>query len=208
MPVTPSLHRFRAPTLTAIIEEALSFFDNTPIHPLPPHPFFGVGVYAIYYSGPFPEYQRLAALNRERGAALPIYAGKAVPEGWRQGRAKTASAQSEKLYSRLNEHARSIREGEGLNLSDFHCRFVILSDIESDLISTVESALIRKYSPLWNSYVDGFGNHDPGSGRYDQSISEWDVLHPGRAFAERLRGTAPSRAAIVDKVRRYFSQRS
>jgi hypothetical protein len=28
--------------------------------------------------------------------------------------------------------------------------------------------------------VDGFGNHDPGKGRYKQARSDWDVIHPGR----------------------------
>ena len=34
---------------------------------------------------------------------------------------------------------------------------------------------------LWNSLVDGFGNHDPGAGRYKGLRPRWDVLHPGRS---------------------------
>lgn len=40
---------------------------------------------------------------------------------------------------------------------------------------------------IWNTTVTGFGNHDPGSGRYNQARSSWDVLHPGRPWADRLR---------------------
>jgi len=33
--------------------------------------------------------------------------------------------------------------------------------------------------------LDGFGNHDPGKGRYEQAKSDWDIIHPGRVWAER-----------------------
>ncbi len=79
---------------------------------------------------------------------------------------------------------------------------MILDGEESNLISTVEAALIRAYLPLWNTAVDGFGNHDPGSGRYDQAPSEWDTLHPGRSWAMKLRGRAPSYENIVAKIAR------
>ncbi len=32
-----------------------------------------------------------------------------------------------------------------------------------------------------NKIIDGFGNHDPGKGRYNQLRSRWDKLHPGRS---------------------------
>jgi hypothetical protein len=37
------------------------------------------------------------------------------------------------------------------------------------------------------TFVDGFGNHDPGRGRRDMKRPRWDILHPGRNWAERLR---------------------
>jgi hypothetical protein len=88
----------------------------------------------------------------------------------------------------LKEHGRSISVGEGLEISDFHCRLMILEGKESDLIGTVEAALIRHYLPLWNTVIDGFGNHDPGKGRYEQAKSDWDVCHPGRAWADKCMG--------------------
>jgi hypothetical protein len=30
------------------------------------------------------------------------------------------------------------------------------------------------------------GIHDPGSGRYNQKTSSWDILHPGRSWAPKL----------------------
>ena len=41
-------------------------------------------MYAIYYQGAFPAYSAIYQSNPN----LPIYVGKAVPTGWRQGRAK------------------------------------------------------------------------------------------------------------------------
>jgi hypothetical protein len=79
---------------------------------------------------------------------------------------------------------------------------MILEGAESSLIPSVEAALIRKHLPLWNTTVDGFGNHTPGAGRYNQSPSEWDVLHPGRTWVMRLTGVVPNIEGIQQKVRR------
>lgn len=49
------------------------------VHPLPPEPFIGAGVYALYYVGDFPAYEVLAEVNRNGQFACPIYVGKAVP---------------------------------------------------------------------------------------------------------------------------------
>ena len=57
-----------------------------------------------------------------------------------------------------------------------------------DLIG-VEAAMTRKHKPLWNSCIDGFGNHDPGSGRHHQAKSEWDLSR------ETLGGKAEGRTA-------------
>ena len=81
---------------------------------------------------------------------------------------------------------------------------MILSGLESDLVGTVEAALIRRYRPLWNTVIDGFGNNDPGAGRYNQARSEWDILHPGRLWAERLTGQSPRREDVIEKIRQFL----
>jgi hypothetical protein len=106
---------------------------------------------------------------------------------------------------RLREHARNVHQAKNLEISDFHCRFIILQGAETDLIVPIEAALIRKYRPLWNSVVDGFGNHDPGKGRYNQARSEWDVLHPGRPWADRLMGESPRLEEVMEKVKNSLS---
>ncbi len=192
-------HIFKSDSFQELIEEAVIFLLATPIEHLPlDSRFIGTGVYAIYYQGAFPAYSAIYQSNPN----LPIYVGKAVPTGWRQGRAKRI-VNDFALYRRLREHSRSIDSSSNLELSDFSCRFMILVGDEADLIGIVEAALIRKYNPLWNSYIDGFGNHDPGSGRYNQAKSEWDVLHPGRGWADKLRGNAPTTAEVTEKVKRY-----
>lgn len=60
---------------------------------------------------------------------------------------------------------------------------------------------VPRYTPLWNTVVDGFGNHDPGADRYNQARSEWDALHPGRPWADRLTGASPSLEHVMAKVR-------
>jgi hypothetical protein len=81
---------------------------------------------------------------------------------------------------------------------------MILSDIEADLVVPVEARLIREYKPLWNMVIDGFGNHDPGKGRYNQAKSDWDVIHPGRIWADRLTGQPASLESIVEKIQQYI----
>ncbi len=197
--VDPSRHTFRSPRLESVVEEAIEFFNNTPIHLFPPIVgFAGVGVYALYYSGTFQPYSRIAARNLSQ-CELPIYVGKAVPPGWRAAHA-AQTEDNRALYGRLREHMRSIEQGQNLEVEDFRCRFMILQGIESDLIAVVEAHLIRQHRPLWNTAVDGFGNHDPGRGRYNQARSEWDVLHPGRPWADRLTGTPPTLENILAKI--------
>ncbi len=194
-----SLHIFRSPKFQSVVNEAIEFFVKTPLHRLPPpNQFLGPGVYGLYYVGAYELYAKISELNRI-ACIQPIYLGKAVPPGWRT--ARTGTSETFDLYQRLREHTRSIIQGANLAIDDFRCRFMILNGIESDLIVPVEAELIRRFMPLWNTLIDGFGNHDPGAGRYNQARSEWDVLHPGRSWAVRLTGTSPKLENVIAKVR-------
>lgn len=205
-PVDPARHTFRSPKFASVVQEAVQFLSNTPVHSLPPLTTFpGIGVYALYYFGSFELYDYLTTLN-QKNYVQPIYVGKAVPRGWRTARTLSTEINSRELYGRLREHARSIEEAHNLEVKDFCCRFMILNDIESDLISAAEAALIRQHRPLWNTVVDGFGNHAPGSDRYNQARSEWDILHPGRSWAEHLTGYSPGLQSVIAKVQQVKSQ--
>lgn len=197
-----SKHIFYLPEFEELIKDIIRFFNGTPIQPLPPlENFKGAGVYALYYIGKSGLYSNFHKINRLE-YRLPIYIGKAVPRGWRQGR--TPESSSNELYSRLCEHAKSISQASNLQISDFLCRFMILEGTASNMIGTVEAALIRNYLPLWNCNIDGFGNHDPGIGRYNQERSEWDTVHPGRIWASRCADPSKSLDDIISIINRYF----
>lgn len=172
------------------------------VHPLGDLPEFrGAGIYAIYYAGDFAPYGEIARRNRDAKHA-PIYVGKAVPAGARKGGAAVGNGTVGKpLFNRLSEHAESIRAVSNVSIDDFTCRFLVVDDI---WIPLGESLLIARYSPVWNSLIDGFGNHDPGSGRYNGMRPRWDVLHPGRAWAAKCRERLETSDEIVMDVETYL----
>jgi hypothetical protein len=94
----------------------------------------------------------------------------------------------------------------GLDIAHFSCRFVIFEEGGSDMIGTIEAALIKHHLPLWNTVVDGFGNHSPGEGRFNQRKSDWDVIHPGREWAAKCRGVATPLEDVEANIERYFKR--
>ncbi len=188
--------------LGASVAEAML---SSKVHGLSEVPDFkGAGIYAIYYSGNFEPYAELSKRNQAGLFAAPIYVGKAVPAGARKGGGAGEKA-GRSLSRRLIEHAESIRSTSNLRLEHFHCRFLVVDDI---WIPLGESLLIARYSPVWNSLVDGFGNHDPGSGRYNGMRPRWDVLHPGRLWAEKCAPRLETRDMIALDVETYLRNAS
>lgn len=155
--------------------------------------FEGAGVYAIYYSGDFPSYARLSAKNK-KDAACPIYVGKAVPAGARKGVADDVIPGGKALYKRLGEHGKTIAEAKNLNPDHFICRYLTVDDV---WIPLGETLLIQEFSPLWNVIVEGFGNHPPGGPREKSLRPVWDMMHPGRAWADRLPAQPLDRMAKI-----------
>ena len=167
-------------------------------------PFEGAGIYAIYYHGPFEPYQSISA-SPLSDDALPIYVGKAVPSGFRKGASLTASGSGKWLFNRISEHRESIRAARNLEASDFSVRYLVVDDI---WIPLGEALLISMYNPVWNHLIEGFGNHDPGTGRYNGLRPLWDVLHPGRPWADKCKPRAETREVIGRRIIDYFSGRS
>lgn len=200
-------HVYHSEAFSELVKDAVRFFNGTPVHSLPlQERFSGTGVYALYYTRQNNIYNRYAELNRLE-YKYPIYVGKAVPKGWRQSRIShdVTTKPSTELYSRVREHSRNIEKVEGIDLRDFSCRFVIFETGSSDMIETIEAALIKLNFPLWNSALDGFGNHTPGAGRFNQAKSDWDVIHPGREWAEKCTGIPRSKADIVARIEKHLS---
>jgi hypothetical protein len=158
--------------------------------------FLGVGIYVIYYNGSHPIYVSLSA-------ATPIYVGKAVPRGSRKGRTAPVGAGRE-LWERIDEHRESAEQAADLDPSHFDVRYLVADEL---FIPLAERLMIRTFGPVWNVVVDGFGNHDPGSGRYNQKLSPWDALHPGRPWAQRLGPPKIPPDAIVAEVQNYLAGR-
>ena len=175
-----------------------------PLGKLPPEePFIGAGVYAIYYSGNHPAYRPIS-LKTKRQREVPIYVGKAVPAGARKGTFGLDVTPGTVLYSRLAEHAESIRQTKSLALPDFSCRYLVVDDI---WIPLGESLLIQTFSPVWNRIIDGFGNHDPGKGRHQGQRPQWDVLHPGRTWASRLQANRKTERELLASVAKFFGDK-
>ncbi len=177
-----------------------------PVYPLSDVPAFeGAGIYVIYYHGPYPAYTKLAAANIDE-ARWPIYIGKAIPTGGRKGASLMASARGTPLYKRLAEHRQSIcdvEHGSGsLAVQDFRIRYLIVDDI---WIPLGESLLIAKFKPIWNIVLDGFGNHDPGKGRYIGLRPLWDHLHSGRNWAIRCAPRAETEQALSVRLEEYLA---
>lgn len=165
--------------------------------------FEGAGIYVIYYTGSYAPYAQLGEWNRgEDGPMIPIYIGKAVPTGGRKGLADPEiSAKGKKLFKRLEEHRKSIEETNNLDITDFCCRYLVVDDV---WIPLGESLLIQRHRPIWNSLIDGFGNHTPGAKRFEGARPSWDTLHPGRHWAEKCAPSKLSEEQILHKIEQYW----
>jgi hypothetical protein len=176
---------------------------HTTVQALPPEPFIGAGVYAIYYMGSFSAYRQLAEVNQDGQFYCPIYVGKAVPPGSRKGGLGLEVEHGQTLYKRLAEHAESVNAARNLDIADFFCHFLVVDDI---WIPLAESMLIERFKPVWNRVLDGFGNHDPGKGRHRGMMPQWDCLHPGRAWAQRLQPCANTAEQLAERVEQYLRE--
>lgn len=159
--------------------------------------FAGSGVYALFYSGDFAPYAAISS----NGASCPIYVGKAIPPGGRKGAKSSKTYYS--LFNRIRQHVKSIDATPSLHVEDFTCRFLVVTPL---WITMAERFLLEHYRPIWNVVLDGFGNHDPGSGRYEGEITWWDALHPGRDWALKLQQTR-SNADAEKRLRDFFAGR-
>ena len=132
----------------------------------------GPGIYALYYKGTMAEYQPIVA------GTQPIYAGKAVPKGSRKGSVEV-DVDHPALRNRLRDHTRSVEQVNNLTINNFSYRVLAIVPV---WIVFAEQALIKRYKPVWNSCLDGFGKHDQGTRRRETERSWWDTLHPGRSW--------------------------
>lgn len=149
--------------------------DLRPLGAIASEKFYGSGIYAIYYQGDFTLYQPIS------GTETPIYVGKADPA---TGAAKTPKDQGMTLAGRLDEHRKNVDRAKNLNLDDFSCRHLVVA---SGWQAAAENALISLFRPIWNKETKillGFGKHGDSGDTRRNKRSPWDVLHPGRDWAQ------------------------
>lgn len=129
-----------------------------------------------------------------------IYVGKAVPLGARKGGVGSLSSPRCELWNRLKQHAKSIEAAGNLRVADFTCRYLVVVPV---WIPLAERFLVAHFKPLWNLAIDGFGNHDPGAGRRGMKRPCWDIVHPGRHWAEGLEA-AEDADALLGRLRLFL----
>lgn len=137
-------------------------------------PFYGAGVYAIYYNGDLPVYDPISKTE------TPIYVGKADPLSPGRG----VRDQGPALFKRLNEHAKSIRRATNIDLADFECRALT---VQSGYQVAAEDLLIKLLRPVWNKetkVIFGIGKHGDAAETRSNNRSPWDTLHAGRGWAD------------------------
>lgn len=170
--------------------------------------FYGDGVYALFYSGGFPPYEELSDINYSAPGTLPIYIGKAGPQTLKGVALNAAAVDSPeagtRLYDRIaGDHRKSIERANNLEVAHFSCRLLVLNAV---WVPLTESALIGKYTPVWNSVITGFGNHAQGKGRINGKPTSWDILHPGRSMnAEGETGVTYD--SLAEQARRAIRER-
>lgn len=156
-------------------------------------PFYGSGVYAIFYDGDYDAYRPLV------GHRTPIYVGKSSPD---DPNATDPKAQGIKLFGRLSEHAKNIGLAENLNLRHFSCRYLVVA---GRWATAVEDLLIGRFRPIWNNETGiafGLGKHGDSAKTRVNKRSPWDTLHPGRKWAK----DSPPYDLSVDEIKAQIAE--
>lgn len=176
---------------------AFSFInqDKRNLSELADAPFYGSGVYAIYYHG-----KTEKAYQPFSGTETPIYVGKANPKN---AYAETVEDQGQMLYARLKEHSKNISK-TALDLANFHYRYAA---IQSGMQAAVEDFMIRLFQPIWNKEVNicyGLGKHGDSATTRANKRSPWDTMHPGRKWAVATTADQMKRSDIEAKIATHF----
>lgn len=152
---------------------ALVAQDRHPLREIPQ--FYGSGVYAIYYHGPFASYSPIS------GTETPIYVGQAAPT---VNNARTPYEQGARLTARLADHRKNIGKAiSTLSLDDFEFRSLV---VQSGWETAAEDYLIHLFRPIWNKEVKilfGLGKHGDSPETRTNKRSPWDTMHAARAWA-------------------------
>jgi hypothetical protein len=172
-PVRPPaglIELFAPATIGRLVGQELLRVELFPLNDV--KPFYGSGIYALYYAGEFTAYTAISKSD------CPIYVGNADPT---DRKARIGRDQGKGIYSRLAKHRDNIiKASANLGIQDFQYRYLVT---ESGWQATAEEFLIWLYHPVWNkemSVCSGFGKHGDVARK---ERSAWDILHSGRKWA-------------------------
>ena len=107
--------------------------------------FIGSGIYALYYVGSAPPYDALGEFNRKNDCALPIYVGRAKEPGARQGLNPFEPVTQTLLWSRINQHRRSIEGATNLHVEDFRVSALVCMPIWKRLSIVVDTRQLSTF---------------------------------------------------------------
>ena len=182
-------------TIGRFIALALVSQRRLPISAL--EPFYGSGVYAIYYTGPFGLYAPIS------GTETPIYVGQAAPS---LPNARNATEQGARLTSRLIEHRKNISKAAStLDIAHFECRALV---VQSGWETAAEDYLIHLFHPIWNSETKilyGLGKHGDNAATRANKRSPWDTIHPARQWADATAEDAKTPLQIEKELKAHFA---
>ncbi|WP_435970245.1 Eco29kI family restriction endonuclease [Streptomyces sp. Qhu_M48] len=153
------------------------------------------GLYALYYTGPYPLYRPVAS----SACDVPVYVGMARP-GWSS---RSQTGRPGVMNRRMRVFERSIEFVDDLEVQDFQVRYLPVEEIWMD---GPERLMIGDHRPVWNVVVHGFGTHLQGLSRNSSPRTLWDELHPGRPYAQRQAAAKSSRAELEHAVRQHFAR--
>lgn len=146
-------HVYHNEAFAELCKDAVRAFNGTPVCELPPPRFAGSGVYAIYCTAKTGLYERYGKKVNRMGYNVPIYVGKAVPQGWRQSR--TAGVDSLSFDEQMKFWIGLIKSSIGLEAADFQLRSHCCNVAEIDLAHGVHWLMQNTYQPLWNKIFGG-----------------------------------------------------
>lgn len=142
--------------------------------------FDGCGIYALYYTGPLPLYAAISSADCE----VPIYVGKADPEGARKGLNVRPAWEGRKLRSRLGQHGRKLDASNDFKAEQFYARYLPADDLFTPM---AERLMISGFHPVWNLALDGFGVNPQGGRREAEQLRPaWHELHRGVPWADGM----------------------
>ena len=161
---------FHCAAIQVHIDAIIDKLESQPLTPLKDaKPKRAAGAYLLFYRGRVGVYAIWALLG------LPLYSGKTTD-----------------MADRLSKHAESINAAVNLNIDDFMVKYIELDDKHAHLACMFEAAMLKRYSPVWNEELTGFGLKDVGKSRSDSIVSLWDTYHPGRP----KRGETPNEKTV------------